>query len=183
MPDIELTSADLEVLSPFIAEDDRQDKLHDLLETIREQIRLEIAPEHRPTGLMTNIQNAVYAMRGRTRLMNDVRVTALARAGLDARKAEEWLPMPEDPDTSAAPFDKQPVLIAVPNKDRTAYIVGEAYFDPENYEGGDWWWAGTGWGDYHAGPVSEINHWPPEFWRPLPATPAIRALPLTGDKP
>ena len=53
------------------AEDTRQDKIHELLETIREQIRTEIAPEHRPEGLMTNIQNAVYAMRGRTRLTDD----------------------------------------------------------------------------------------------------------------
>ncbi|WP_409188397.1 hypothetical protein [Bradyrhizobium sp. RDM4] len=56
------------------AEDARQDKLHELLEAIREQIRLEVAPEHRPEGLFNNIQNAVYAMRGRTRLMNDAAI-------------------------------------------------------------------------------------------------------------
>lgn len=63
-------------LALLAAEDARQDKLHDLLETIREQIRLEVAPEQRPDGLMVNIQNAVYAMRGRTRLMNDAALTA-----------------------------------------------------------------------------------------------------------
>ena len=56
------------------AEDARQDKLHELLETIREQIRLDVAPEHRPEGLFKNIQDAVYAMRGRTRLMNDAAI-------------------------------------------------------------------------------------------------------------
>ncbi|MCK1275889.1 hypothetical protein IVB46_11675 [Bradyrhizobium sp. 61] len=57
------------------AEDERQSKLHEILETIREQIRLEVAPEHRPEGLFKNIQDAVYAMRGRTRLMDDAAIT------------------------------------------------------------------------------------------------------------
>lgn len=57
------------------AEDARQDKLQEILETIREQIRLEIQPENRPDGLFKNIQDAVYAMRGRTRLMDDAAVT------------------------------------------------------------------------------------------------------------
>jgi hypothetical protein len=60
-------------------EDGRQDKLHDLLETIREQIRLEVAPEHRPEALFTNIQNAVYAMRGRTRLLDDAAIVEAVR--------------------------------------------------------------------------------------------------------
>jgi len=63
-------------LAALAAEDARNDKLHDLLETIREQILTEIAPERRPNGLMTNIQNAVYAMRGRTRLLDDVSITS-----------------------------------------------------------------------------------------------------------
>lgn len=63
-------------LGLLAAEDERNDKIHDLLETIREQIRLEVAPEHRPDGLMKNIQNAVYAMRGRMRLMNDAAITS-----------------------------------------------------------------------------------------------------------
>jgi hypothetical protein len=64
-----------EALRLLAAEDDRQTKLHELLETIREQIRLEVAPEHRPEGLFKNIQDAVYAMRGRTRLMDDAAIT------------------------------------------------------------------------------------------------------------
>lgn len=58
------------------AEDERQTKLHELLETIREQIRTEISPEHRPEGLFKNIQDAVYAMRGRTRLLDDAAIVA-----------------------------------------------------------------------------------------------------------
>lgn len=66
-----------EALRLLAAEDERQSKLHDLLETIREQIRLEVPVEHRPAGLFKNIQDAVYTMRGRTPLMNDMAVTVL----------------------------------------------------------------------------------------------------------
>jgi len=65
-------------------EDGRQAKLHDLLETIREQIRLEVAPEHRPVALFTNIQNAVYAMRGRTPLLDDAAIAETLREAADA---------------------------------------------------------------------------------------------------
>ena len=65
-----------ELTKALKAEDARQAKLHELLETIREQIRLEVLPEHRPEGLFQNIQNAVYAMRGRTPLMNDAVITS-----------------------------------------------------------------------------------------------------------
>ncbi len=63
-----------EALRLLAAEDERQSKLHELLETIREQIRLGVPPEHRPEGLFKNIQDAVYAMRGRTPLMNDAAI-------------------------------------------------------------------------------------------------------------
>lgn len=69
-----------------------------------------------------------------------------------------------------APKDRTPVIVAVPTKERDDHIVGEAYFDPE-HDDGDWWWAGTGYGDYHGGPISEINHHMPTHWHPLPAPP------------
>lgn len=82
-------------------QDERQTKLHDLLETIREQIRLGVPPEHRPDGLFKNIQNAVYAMRGRMPLLNDAAITsplaeaatALTAAQARIRELEEsiWL--------------------------------------------------------------------------------------------
>jgi hypothetical protein len=96
-------------------------------------------------------------------------ITALVTEVMAMRGANQWQPI------ETAPKGKTPVLLAVPDKDRTGFIVGEAYFDPENYEGGDWWWAGTGWGDYHAGPISEVNHHPPTYWRPLPAPPTLGA--------
>lgn len=65
----------MSVIDLLKAEDARQEKLHELLETIREQIRLGVAPEHRPEGLFKNIQDAVYAMRGRTPLMSDLAIT------------------------------------------------------------------------------------------------------------
>lgn len=64
-----------EALCLLAAYDERLQKLHDLLETIREQIRTGVEPEHRPKGLFQNIQDAVYAMRGRTLLMNDAAIT------------------------------------------------------------------------------------------------------------
>ena len=78
-------------------------------------------------------------------------------------------------DMDAAPKDKTHVIIAVPTKDKEDFIVGEAYFDPENYGDGDWWWAGTSYGDYHGGPISEINYHGPTAWRPLPPPPSIRS--------
>jgi hypothetical protein len=85
-----MTELAREALKLLAAEDERQSKLHELLETIREQIRLEIAPEHRPEGLFKNIQDAVYVMRGRTALMNDaVIVAALSALPAPAPAAEE----------------------------------------------------------------------------------------------
>ncbi len=75
-------------------------------------------------------------------------------------------------DMGAAPKDKTPVIIAVPTKNNDYYIVGEAYFDPEHYGDGDWWWAGNGYDDYHGGPISEINYHGPSAWRPLPSPPS-----------
>lgn len=69
------------------AEDKRNDKIHDLLETIREQIRTEIEPDQRPAGLMTNIQNTVYAMRGRMRLLDDIAITSPINAAAELASA------------------------------------------------------------------------------------------------
>lgn len=83
-----------EMTKALEAEDARQAKLHELLETIREQIRLEVLPEHRPEGLFENIQNAVYAMRGRTPLMNDVVITSrLAASPSSTQKVRPELPL------------------------------------------------------------------------------------------
>ncbi|MGX9443900.1 hypothetical protein ACWX0K_15160 [Nitrobacteraceae bacterium UC4446_H13] len=77
-----------EALRLLKAEDDRQSKLHDLLETIREQIRIGVEPEHRPEGLFNNIQNAVYAMRGRTLLMNDAAITCVLYTDSSSTRSE-----------------------------------------------------------------------------------------------
>lgn len=82
-----------EMTKALEAEDARQAKLHELLETIREQIRLEVLPEHRPEGLFQNIQNAVYAMRGRTPLMNDAVITSRL-AAQSAAPVGEFKPNP-----------------------------------------------------------------------------------------
>ncbi len=80
----------------------------------------------------------------------------------------------------AAPKDKTPVIIAVLHKDNDAFIVGEAYFDPEHYGDGDWWWAGNSYGDYHGGPISEINYNGPSAWRHLPAPPSLMSEDTEG---
>ncbi|WP_113132719.1 hypothetical protein [Rhizobiales bacterium] len=95
----------------------------------------------------------------------------LSFAFAEISRGQEWQLI------KTAPKDKTSVIVAVPTKDFDGYIVGEAYFDRENYEGGDWWWANTSHGDYHGGPVSEINHHGPSHWKALPAPPAA------GDKP
>lgn len=71
-----------------------------------------------------------------------------------------------------APKDSTPVIVAVPTQDNSDFIVGEAYFDPENYDDGDWWWAGTSVGDYYDNPISETNYHGPSYWMPLPLPPA-----------
>ncbi|MBJ6722466.1 hypothetical protein I2750_19895 [Bacillus sp. PR5] len=81
-------------------------------------------------------------------------------------ESDGWL------DIACAPMDKTPVIIAVPTKDKDGFIVGEAYFDPEHYDGGDWWWANTCYAEYGDGPISDINYHAPARWRPLPPPPA-----------
>lgn len=94
------------------AEDERQSRLHALLETIREQIRLEVAPEHRPATLFQNIQDAVYAMRGRTLLMNDAAITAALSDTSTSRAREavaRWVEEPEVKDElHRRPSDSSP---------------------------------------------------------------------------
>lgn len=86
-PPLQSSSAErAQALRLLMAEDERQSKLHDLLETIREQIRTGVEPEHRPGGLFKNIQDAVYAMRGRTRLMDDGAITKIFDGQQEARK-------------------------------------------------------------------------------------------------
>lgn len=65
-----------EAIRLLAEEDRRQSQLLELLETIREQIRNEVKPESRPEGLFKNIQDAVYALRGRMPLLNDAAIMA-----------------------------------------------------------------------------------------------------------
>ncbi|OKP79816.1 hypothetical protein BTE77_06925 [Ensifer adhaerens] len=85
----------------------------------------------------------------------------------DRAASEGWQPI------ETAPKDKTPVIVAVLDKDCDGFSVGEAYFDPEHYEDGDWWWAGTRADDWGAGPISDVNYHNPSLWRPLPAPPAL----------
>lgn len=76
----------------------------------------------------------------------------------------EWLPI------DTAPKDGTNVILAVmggPN----GPAIGEARW--WDNDGGDWWWAGNSPGDYHGGPVSEINFGMPTHWMPMPEPPAL----------
>lgn len=77
----------------------------------------------------------------------------------------KWQPI------ETAPKDKTGVIIACPSmRVRGEWVVGEAYFSPDEY-GDGWWWANTSPGDYHSSPIIETNN-PPTHWQPMPAPPA-----------
>ena len=76
----DMWSPKLEAIRLLKAEDTRQLQILELLETIREQVRLGVKPEHRPDGLMKNLQTAVYGLRGRMPLLNDAAIMALLQA-------------------------------------------------------------------------------------------------------
>jgi hypothetical protein len=61
------------------------------------------------------------------------------------------------------------VIVAVPGLDGS-WLVGEAWtcdVDGEHV----WYWAGNSPGDYHGGPIIELNYGPPKYWQPLPSPP------------
>jgi len=82
-------------------------------------------------------------------------------------------------DISTAPKDGTYVLLAVPHYE-SGWNIGEAYFDQQSRDGGDWWWAGTSDGDYWSSPLSESNHHPPSHWQPLPLPPVASTNPEHG---
>lgn len=64
-----------EALRLLKARDERDDKVQEIIEDLRE-IVLMMPAASRPDGLFKHAQDAVYAMRGRTRLMDDAALTA-----------------------------------------------------------------------------------------------------------
>lgn len=120
-------------------------------------------------AIPADIQTLAYQLGSEGRNYFE-RTEAIAKAIFAERQRAHWQTM------DTAPKDKTAVIIAVPNRDMTGFIVGEAYFDPENYGDGDWWWAGTHHTDYHTGPIIEVNYYGPAFWHPLPTAPDIATL-------
>lgn len=124
--------------------------------------------------------NVVVAWRWRSELFREWQVTGeepgdqlkmerqthLNMRGLEVQPLCIAWPFWRTMDT--APKDGKPVIIAVPTQHKHDFIVGEAYFDPNHYEGGDWWWAGTGHQIHGTDPISECNFHTPEFWTPMP---------------
>lgn len=98
-----------------------------------------------------------------------VRKAALS-ANISAERArmeavEGW----QDIATCDRKGQSESVIIAV-TSDTHLPVVGEAYFNPEAYDG-TWWWAGTAHGEYADSPVEEIQHGTVTHWRQLPAPP------------
>ena len=149
----------------LMAEDERQAKLHDLLETIREQIRTEVEPEHRPATLFQNIQNAVYAMRGRTRLMDDAAITHPLNEPQSAWQLIETAP-----------------------KDRPIMLCVEGFLPCV----GRWWpvdscWASFDWEGHFESDKEMSDHvncssYEPTHWKPLPAGPSMVSRPKSGGE-
>lgn len=128
-----------------------------------------------------------------------LRLISLARAGLEARKAEEWLPIetaPRDgtPIVGWCVHEENPYFDAETGKltDYGCHVEGLGRVDDGAHVlvwgGGDWDVDDSGnsyfWPDWWFRSGSEFEQAAnPTHWRPLPAPPAIQALPLTGDKP
>lgn len=71
----------------------------------------------------------------------------------------------------SAPRDGTSIILAVTGG-INGPVIGEARW--HYADGGDWWWAGNAPGDYHGGPISEINFGVPTHWQPLPLPPTDR---------
>jgi hypothetical protein len=77
----------------------------------------------------------------------------------------EWQPI------ETAPRDGTSVILAVTGG-KNGPVVGEArWWEEWEEHGGDWYWAGNTPGDYHGGPISEINFGTPSHWMPMPEPP------------
>jgi hypothetical protein len=99
---------------------------------------------------------------------------ALSAAEARGRAAGQWQTM------DSAPKNRTAVILAVPSLHAGhPMIVGEAYFDPEHENGGAWWWAGTGYDDYHASPIRDTNA-EPALWQEMPAPPEHPAIAEPG---
>lgn len=86
----------------------------------------------------------------------------VAQAALTAAGVNGWQPIEQF--AGSGPSDS--VIVAVICDGREP-VVGEAYFDPEAYEG-TWWWAGTSRGEYHDSPIEECNFGRVAFFQPMP---------------
>ncbi|PTQ65945.1 hypothetical protein C8J45_101809 [Sphingomonas sp. PP-CE-3G-477] len=72
--------------------------------------------------------------------------------------------------------ESNPVFVAVTAEGHKP-VVGEAYFDPEAYDG-TWWWAGSRKDDYHESPIEEMQHGKVTHFCAMPTAPS---LPLDSD--
>ncbi len=121
-------------------------------------------PVHDPLGSDECVEAAKRAIEAALGVGTRKWAGIAARAALAAARpfVSRWQPI------ETAPKDRTPVIVAVPDKDRTGWIIGEAYFDTDTT---DWWWAGTSNDEYHDGPISDVNWHMPTHWQPLPEPP------------
>jgi len=79
----------------------------------------------------------------------------------------------------ADPRSEMGVVVAAHASDGAPPIVGEAFYNPAS-NGGEWWWANTSDGEYHACSIDE-TYGPPFAWQPLPDPPTPRPTTNEGD--
>lgn len=124
----------------------------------------ETLPEDRKAGWRGDAERALAAVK---EYLTTRALSSPDHADAGKVEGDGWLPI------ESAPKDRTSVIIAVPAEEKKdGFIVGEAYFDPENYEGGDWWWAGSSHTDHFDSPISDLNYNAPTHWRPLPSAPS-----------
>lgn len=105
---------------------------------------------------------------------DDFKIRPLYTHPAPAPAVEGWRPI------ATAPKDKTRVLVAVPDREFDGFTVGEAYFDPDNFDG-DWWWAGTSAVEHFDTPISDCMWHEPSHWMPLPAAPAAPTAQMEGE--
>ena len=161
MPDTTLTSAELRLAARILRQVARYVRAED---THAKRGARDPLSTSRDDADMQSARLLDFDPRDCSALAN--RLLSLARAGLEAGKAEEWLPI------ETAPTNGTRVLALC--ADAQAPRASITWWDgrwlvqvvPDKFVSGD------------------PRQWFPTHWRPLPAPPAIRALPLTGgDKP
>jgi hypothetical protein len=109
------------------------------------------------------VEEAFDKVRSARCLASTTLPAASARADDGWRPIATWEGQPNG--------EAHPVILCVDEGPERAPSVGEAYYDPDAYDG-TWWWAGTRFGNWGDSPLCDTQLGQPTHWRPLPTPPA-----------